>query len=163
MGQQRRIIKKYANRRLYDTETSQSITLADVRDLIGAGQPVKIVEARTDKDVTRSVLLQIVADQEMLGQPVLSNEFLEAMIRVNSNPMRDLARNYLEQAMVHMESQQGTIDDAWTSTLKKSGLEDLGGASLEPFRQFQKQVFSAWTEALTPKRRERDEDDDNSN
>ena len=163
MGQKRRIIKKYANRRLYDTETSQSITLADVRDLIGAGQPVKIVEARTDKDVTRSVLLQIVADQEMLGQPVLSNEFLEAMIRVDSNPMRDLARDYLEQAMVHMESQQETIDDAWTSTLKKTGLEDLPGATLEPFRQFQKQVFSAWTEALTPNRREKAEGDDSSN
>ena len=150
MPTERRIIKKYANRRLYDTETSQSITLADVRDLIGAGEPVQVVEAKTGNDVTRTVLLQIVADQEMLGQPVLSNEFLEAMIRVNSNPMRDLTRSFLEKVMLHLESQQQTVDDAWTSTLKRAGMEDLGTASLDPFRKFQKRMFSLWSESLSP-------------
>lgn len=72
-----RIIKKYANRRLYDTQTSQSITLQDVRDLIASGECIEVLEARTGKNVTRSVLIQIVADQEMLGQAVLSNAFLE--------------------------------------------------------------------------------------
>lgn len=158
MSTDRRIIKKYANRRLYDTETSQSITLADVRDLIGAGEPVQVVEAKTGNDVTRSVLLQIVADQELLGRPVLSNEFLEAMIRVNSNPMRDLTRSYLEKVMIHLESQQQTVEDAWTSTLKKSGLEELGSASLETFRKFQKKMFSVWSEALSPESRDRDDD-----
>ena len=158
MSADRRIIKKYANRRLYDTETSQSITLADVRDLIGAGEPVKVVEAKTGNDVTRSVLLQIVADQELLGRPVLSNDFLEAMIRVNSNPMRDLTRSYLEKVMVHLESQQQTVEDAWSSTLKKSGLEELGPSSMEPFRQFQKKMFSIWSDALSPGLREHDDD-----
>ncbi len=158
MPTERRIIKKYANRRLYDTETSQSITLADVRDLIGAGEPVQVVEAKTVNDVTRTVLLQIVADQEMLGQPVLSNEFLEAMIRVNSNPMRDLTRSYLEKVMLHLESQQQTVDDAWTSTLKSAGLEDLGTSSLEPFRKFQKKMFSLWSESLSPNLHDSDDD-----
>ncbi len=158
MSKDRRIIKKYANRRLYDTETSQSITLTDVRDLIGAGEPVQVVEAKTGKDVTRSVLLQIVADQELLGQPVLSNDFLEAMIRVNSNPMRDLTRSYLERVMLHLESQQQTVDDAWISTLKKAGLEDIGSASLEPFRKFQKKMFSIWSESLSPDLHDPDED-----
>ena len=150
MARPRRTIKKYANRRLYDTESSQSITLQDVRDLIGAGENVAVVEAKTGNDVTRQVLLQIVADQEMLGRPVLSNEFLEAMIRVNSNPMRDLTRGYLEKVMTHLESQQERVEDAWTTTLKKAGLKEIGTAPLEPFRQFQRQMFSLWSEALSP-------------
>ena len=146
-----RIIKKYANRRLYDTGASQSITLQDVRDLIGAGHHVQVVEAKTGRDVTRSVLLQIVADQEMLGRPVLSNEFLESMIRVNSNPMRDLTRGYLEKVMTHIESQQDSVERAWASTLKSTGLEELGSMSpLAPFRQFQKKMFEVWSAALTP-------------
>ena len=150
-----RIIKKYANRRLYDTGSSQSITLQDVRDLVGAGQSVQVLEAKTGKDVTRSVLLQIVADQELLGRPVLSNEFLESMIRVNSNPMRDLTRGYLEKVMTHLEAQQDSVECAWAATLKSTGLKDLGAlAPLAPFRQFQKKMFEVWTAALTPSLRE---------
>ncbi|TQE98373.1 MAG: polyhydroxyalkanoate synthesis repressor PhaR [Spiribacter salinus] len=150
-----RIIKKYANRRLYDTGSSQSITLQDVRDLVGTGHHVQVVEAKTGRDVTRSVLLQIVADQELLGRPVLSNEFLESMIRVSSNPMRDLTRGYLERVMTHIESQQDSVERAWASTLKSSGLEDLGNVSpLAPFRQFQKKMFELWSAALTPSLRD---------
>ena len=150
-----RIIKKYANRRLYDTGSSQSITLQDVRDLVGAGHSIQVVEAKTGKDVTRSVLLQIVADQELLGRPVLSNEFLESMIRVNSNPMRDLTRGYLEKVMTHLEAQQDTVESAWAATMKSTGLKDLGAVSpLAPFRQFQKKMFEVWTAALTPTLRE---------
>jgi polyhydroxyalkanoate synthesis repressor PhaR len=150
-----RIIKKYANRRLYDTGSSQSITLQDVRDLVGAGHSVQVIEAKTGKDVTRSVLLQIVADQELLGRPVLSNEFLESMIRVNSNPMRDLTRGYLQKVMTHLETQQDSVERAWAATMKSTGLQDLGAISpLAPFRQFQKKMFEVWTAALTPSLRE---------
>jgi len=156
-----RIIKKYANRRLYDTGASQSITLQDVRDLVGAGHHVQVVEAKTGKDVTRSVLLQIVADQELLGRPVLSNEFLESMIRVNSNPMRDLTRGYLEKVMTHIESQQDSVEKAWATTLKSTGLEEFGSMSpLAPFRQFQKKMFQIWSAALTPSLRDDPPDSD---
>lgn len=157
-----RIIKKYANRRLYDTEASRSITLNDVRDLIGAGEPVEVVEAKTGKDVTRTVLLQIVADQEMLGRPVLSNEFLTAMIRVNSNPMRDLTRRYLEKVITHLESQQTRVDDAWRATLAKTGLDGMSSAALEPFSRFQQQMFSLWSDALRPPPLRPDEPDEHA-
>ncbi|NBD94938.1 MAG: polyhydroxyalkanoate synthesis repressor PhaR [Gammaproteobacteria bacterium] len=150
MPRPRRTIKKYANRRLYDTETSQSITLQDVRDLIGSGENVTVVEAKSGNEVTRQVLLQIVADQELLGRPVLSNEFLEAMIRVNSNPMRDLSRSYLEKVMIHIESQQERVESAWSQMLASSGLDNHGANPLEPFRQFQRRMFSMWSEALFP-------------
>lgn len=157
MARSRRIIKKYANRRLYDTETSQSINLEDVRDMIGEGDSVKVVEAKSGNDVTRQVLLQIVADQEMLGRPVLSDEFLEAMIRVNSNPMRDMARDYLERVMTHLQTQQQPLEKAFSETLGKDG---LGAASLEPYRKLQERMFSLWTEALKPPLRRSEPDDE---
>ena len=103
MSQQARIIKKYANRRLYDTETSQSITLQDVRDLISRGVAIQVVEAKGGRDITRSVLLQIVADQELLGQPVLSDAFLAAIIRLNNNPLSSMACDFLERAVATVE------------------------------------------------------------
>ncbi len=150
MSASTRVIRKYANRRLYDTETSQSITLQDVRELIGAGVSIQVVEAKTGRDVTRSVLLQIVADQEMLGRPVLSDEFLEAMIRVNSNPMRSLARDYLEKVMTHLESQQGSVEKAWRATFGKVGMETPDSTPLEPLRKFQARMFKLWTDTLSP-------------
>ena len=150
MPRAKRIVKKYANRRLYDTEISQAINLEDVRDMIGAGESIQVVEAKTGTDVTRQVLLQIVADQEMLGRPVLSDEFLEAMIRVNSNPMRDMAREYLERVMTHLQSQQQPLEKAFNETLGKVGLNGLGKASIEPYRKLQERMFALWTDALKP-------------
>lgn len=150
MTHRRRIIKKYANRRLYDTESSQTITLADVRELIGAGESVQVVEARTGNDVTRQVLLQIVADQELFGRPVLSDEFLEAMIRVQSNPMRDMAREYLERIMTHLQSQQDAFEQAFSAALGAAGLKRIGKAAFEPYRRFQQQMFTLWSEAIRP-------------
>jgi polyhydroxyalkanoate synthesis repressor PhaR len=160
MAPPERIIKKYANRRLYDSETSQSITLQDVRDMIGGGAQIKVLEAKTARDVTRSVLLQIVADQELLGRPVLSNDFLEAMIRVNSNPMRDLTRGYLEKVMTHIQSQQDTVDNAWSAVTRKAGLDDFASLPLEPFRQLQSKMFSVWSEALSPSLKSIDDTDE---
>lgn len=158
MAQPRRIIKKYANRRLYDTASSQTMTLADVRDLIGSGESIQVVEARTDKDVTRQVLLQIVADQEMMGRPVLSDEFLEAMIRVNSNPMRDMARDYLQRVMTHLQSQQGAFEQAFGATLGGTGMDRLGKAAFEPYRRFQQKMFTLWSEAIKPPLASADDD-----
>lgn len=157
MSRSRRIIKKYANRRLYDTESSQSINLEDVRDMIGTGDSIKVVEAKSGNDVTRQVLLQIVADQEMLGRPVLSDDFLEAMIRVNSNPMRDMARDYLERVMTLLQTQQQPLEKAFSETLGEDG---LGTASLEPYRKLQERMFSLWTEALKPTIRRNEPDGD---
>lgn len=161
MPRAKRIIRKYANRRLYDTRTSQAINLEDVRDMIGAGESIQVVEAKTGTDVTRQVLLQIVADQEMLGRPVLSDEFLEAMIRVNSNPMRDMAREYLERVMTHLQSQQRPLEKAFAETLGKTGLEDLGAASMEPYRKLQERMFALWTDALKPPLARNESEEDN--
>ena len=67
-----RLIRKYANRRLYDTASSRHVTTEDIRKLVAAGERVKVVDDKSGDDVTRSILLQIIASQEQFGKPVLS-------------------------------------------------------------------------------------------
>jgi len=101
-----RVIKKYANRRLYDTETSRYITLTDLKQLVYQGVAVRIVEAKTQQDITREVLLQLVAEQESLGQPILSERVLTALIRFYDHPLQKIASSYLETALEQLQQQQ---------------------------------------------------------
>ncbi len=86
--QQERLIRKYANRRLYDTVGSRHVTLEDLRQLIVAGQRIKVVDDKSGDDLTRAVLLQIIAEQEQFGAPVLNTELLEMIIRFYGRPMQ---------------------------------------------------------------------------
>ena len=76
-----RIIKKYPNRRLYDTELSRYITLADVRDLVMTGEDLKVVDTSNEDDITRYILLQIMLDEESGGEPLFSARMLAQIIR----------------------------------------------------------------------------------
>jgi polyhydroxyalkanoate synthesis repressor PhaR len=101
-----RVIKKYANRRLYDTETSRYIKLTDLKQLLSEGVAVRIVDAKAGTDLTREVLLQLVAEQESLGQPILSERVLTALIRFYDHPLQKIASNYLETALEQLQLQQ---------------------------------------------------------
>ena len=84
-----RIIKKYANRRLYDAAASRHVTLEDLRKLIVQGENLKVVDDKTGEDLTRAILLQIIADQEQFGQPILSTPTLpDVLCRVNKKAAR---------------------------------------------------------------------------
>jgi len=80
-----RIIKKYANRRLYDSTGSRHVTLEDIRKMIVSGEKVKIVDDKSGEDLTRAVLLQVISEQEQFGTPVLSTGLLEAIIEKKKN------------------------------------------------------------------------------
>jgi polyhydroxyalkanoate synthesis repressor PhaR len=95
----RRSIKKYANRRLYDVESSRYITQAELKELVAGGADVQVTDARTGEDRTREVLLQIVAEQEQLGLPLLSDTMLLALIRFYGHPLQQLASRYLEASL----------------------------------------------------------------
>jgi polyhydroxyalkanoate synthesis repressor PhaR len=105
----RRTIKKYANRRLYDVETSRYITQAELRELIADGADVQVVDARSGQDRTREVLLQIVAEQEQLGVPILSDTMLLALIRFYGNPLQQMASRYLEASMGNLVAQSSDV------------------------------------------------------
>ena len=104
-----RIIRKYANRRLYDTDTSQYITLSDLKGLIVRGERVRVVDAKSKQDISREVLLQLVAEQEALGHPILNESILTALIRFYDDPMQKIATRYLEVALGQLQEQQGQL------------------------------------------------------
>ena len=94
-----RLIKKYPNRRLYDTQTSTYITLADVKQLVLSGEPFVVTDAKTADDLTRSILLQIILDEESSGAPMFSADMLSQVIRTYGNAMQGMMGEYLEKNM----------------------------------------------------------------
>ena len=94
-----RLIKKYPNRRLYDTQTSTYVTLSDIKNLVMANEVFKVVDAKTEEDLTRNILLQIILEEEAGGAPVFSSQMLSQIIRFYGNSMQGLMGNYLEKTM----------------------------------------------------------------
>ena len=102
-----RIIKKYPNRRLYDTEISSYITIEDVRQLIVDGEDFEVRDAKSGEDLTRQVLLQIIAEHESDGEPVLSTQLLSQIIRFYGDSLQGFMGNYLERSMqIFLDQQQ---------------------------------------------------------
>jgi polyhydroxyalkanoate synthesis repressor PhaR len=94
-----RLIKKYPNRRLYDTRTSSYITLADVKELVLGHEQFQVVDAKTSEDLTRSILLQIILEEEAGGMPMFTSDLLSQLIRFYGNAMQGMVGNYLEKNM----------------------------------------------------------------
>ena len=94
-----RVIKKYPNRRLYDTVESRYITLADVRRLVVERCDFVVVDKKNNVDITRSILLQVIAEQEHLAEPILSQDFMVNVIRSYGGSMQSLVSGYLDQSL----------------------------------------------------------------
>ena len=94
-----RLIKKYPNRRLYDTRTSSYITLADVKQLVLKHEQFQVVDAKTSEDLTRSILLQIILEEEAGGMPMFTSDLLSQLIRFYGNAMQGMVGGYLEKNM----------------------------------------------------------------
>jgi polyhydroxyalkanoate synthesis repressor PhaR len=94
-----RLIKKYPNRRLYDTQTSTYVTLSDIKNLVMGNEVFKVVDAKTEEDLTRNILLQIILEEAAGGAPVFSSQMLSQIIRFYGNSMQGLMGNYLEKTM----------------------------------------------------------------
>jgi polyhydroxyalkanoate synthesis repressor PhaR len=94
-----RVIKKYPNRRLYDTVESRYITLADVQRLVLEKADFVVIDKKNNADITRSILLQVIAEQEQHGEPVLTQEFLTQVIRSHGGQDQDVVSGYLEQSL----------------------------------------------------------------
>lgn len=101
-----RTIKKYPNRRLYDTVESRYITLADIRRLVIDRIDFVVMDKKTQEDITRSILLQVIAEQEHGGEPLMSRDFLSQIIRSYGGAMQGMIGSYLEQSLKLFASQQ---------------------------------------------------------
>src|SRR5919107_3905629 len=97
MENQLRLIKKYPNRRLYDTKTSSYITLADVKQMVLKQEEFQVVDAKSGEELTRAILLQIILDEESGGLPMFSSEMLAQMIRFYGSAQQTIIGQYIEQ------------------------------------------------------------------
>lgn len=161
MNEQARLIKKYPNRRLYDTKTSSYITLADVKDLVLNQECFQVVDAKTGEDLTRSILLQIILEEEASGAPMFTSDLLAHMIRFYGNAMQGMMGKYLEsnvKAFTDMQSKlqeqarsiygdnKAVNQDLWTQFMNFQGpaLQSMMGAYVEQskkmFTQMQEQI-----------------------
>ena len=116
-----RLIKKYPNRRLYDTQTSTYITLADVKQLVLDHENFQVLDAKSGEDLTRPILLQIILDEEAGGVPMFTSQMLSQVIRFYGNAMQGMMGSYLEkniQAFIEIQSKLTEQSKAFYETNK---------------------------------------------
>lgn len=132
-----RLIKKYANRRLYDTESSKHVTLEGIHDLIIAGHDVKIVDDTSGEDISRSILLQIIAEREQHGRPILDAQFLTRLIRMYGNPMQDMVGEFLSKSFDTFMSQQTQYREQMLKAMAATPLATIQKLTAENLKTWQ--------------------------
>ncbi|MCL1859912.1 MAG: polyhydroxyalkanoate synthesis repressor PhaR [Proteobacteria bacterium] len=163
MGEQIRLIKKYPNRRLYDTRTSAYITLSDVKELVLGHEDFQVLDAKTSEDLTRSILLQIILEEESCGIPMFTSDLLSHMIRFYGHAMQGMMGKYLESNIKAFSDMQHKLQeqvrgiygdnnsiskDLWAQFMSFQGpaLQNMMGAYVEQskkmFQQMQEQLES---------------------
>ena len=118
-----RLIKKYPNRRLYDTMDSRYITLDDARQMVIDNTAFKVVDQKTGEDLTRSILLQIIMEQENNNEPLFNSQILSEFIRNNSKTNRDYFSSFLQASMQLFTEQQGTLVNQMDRAFKNSPMD----------------------------------------
>ena len=142
-----RIIKKYPNRRLYDTEISKYITLDDVRKLVLDGVEFCVTDVKSEEDLTRSVLLQIISEQEHEGKPIFNTPMLTQLIRIYGNAYQSAFSEYMEKSLEMLASQQQSIQknfqQAVSSNPFAATMSEMTEQNMEAWQQLQNSFFKA--------------------
>ena len=137
------IIKKYANRRLYNTETSSYITLDHLATMVREGREFQVLDARTEEDITRSVLAQIIMEEESRGQTMLPVNFLRQLISMYGDSMQGMVPQYLEASMDAFRRNQAQFHEAMKGAFSGGPFAEIARRNME--------MFEAATHAFTPK------------
>jgi polyhydroxyalkanoate synthesis repressor PhaR len=132
-----RIIKKYPNRRLYDAGISAYVTLDDIRKLVRQAEPFRVVDAKTEEDITRSILLQVILEQEEQGKPIFSREILEQLIRTYGDAMQGFMTSYLEQSMAVFLKQQKLMEEQMASLIETGPMAVFGDLARQNLKLWQ--------------------------
>jgi len=140
-----RTIKKYPNRRLYDTEISSYITLDDVRQLVIEHTPFTVIDARSKKDITRSILLQIIFEREEDGEPIFSTEMLESIVRFYGDELQSAMSSYFEQSLRLFVEQQQALRDQMGQVMSGTDpftmMRNMTEHNMNVWRGFQESMF----------------------
>ena len=139
-----RVIKKYPNRRLYDTEISSYITIEDVRQLIVDGETFEVRDAKSGEDLTRQVLLQIITEHEQDGQPMLSTQLLSQIIRFYGDSLQGFMGSYLDRSMQTFLEQQHQFRQQMGSVLGQTPwamMNQLTERNMAMWQEFQQSLI----------------------
>jgi polyhydroxyalkanoate synthesis repressor PhaR len=143
-----RIIKKYPNRRLYDTAISSYITLDDVKKLVMQHVTFCIQDAKTGDDITRGILLQIIIEQEEEGeQPIFSSEVLAQLIRFYGDTLQGIIANYFERSLCLFAKQQDDVRDNMYNPL--SFMTEIAEQNINLWKDMQESFFRAMQSSHT--------------
>jgi polyhydroxyalkanoate synthesis repressor PhaR len=158
-----RVIKKYPNRRLYDTVESRYITLADIRRLVTDKIEFVVIDKKTQEDITRSILLQVIAEQEHSGEPLMSQDFLSQIIRSYGSVMHGVVGSYLEQSLKLLAGQQQQMRDHMRGMMGAETFDSIASLTqknLERWRSIQEEMFRAMSAMpiVNPRPKEREDD-----
>jgi len=161
-----RVIKKYPNRRLYDTVESRYITLADVRKLVVDRIDFMVVDKKTQEDITRSILLQVIAEQEHAGEPLMSRDFLSQIIRsYGGGAMQGVVGCYLEQCLKLFATQQREVRERAKSVVGSDPNEAVAAVAqrnYQRWRSVQDEIFRALMGATSRARADSGDESDAS-
>ncbi len=139
------VIKKYANRRLYNTDTSTYVTLDNLADMVRSERDFVVYDAKTGEDLTHQVLTQIIVDEESKGQSLLPISFLRQLIRFYGNSMEKLVPSYLELSMNTLTREQEKYTRQLADTF---GTANFGAAALEAMQKQARQNMEMFEQAL---------------
>ena len=145
-----RLIKKYANRRLYDASISKHVTLSDIRELIVKGEKIRVIEDKSGEDITRLILLQVIAEQEQFGRPIFTTPVLESIIRFYGGPLQDFMSRYLELSVRAFMSQQESMQEQVTRALHATpppldAMAGLARQNMELWARMQENMLGLFT------------------
>lgn len=143
MSEPVRLIKKYPNRRLYDTKTSAYITLSDVKELVLKYEVFKVVDAKTGDDLTRSILLQIILEEETGGVPMFSSELLSGFVRFYGSAMQGMLGRYLENNMKTFVDFQSRLQEQSKSVYGAGDTSHLQADFWAQFLNFQQPAMQS--------------------
>jgi polyhydroxyalkanoate synthesis repressor PhaR len=140
MKQKIRTIKKYPNRRIYDTEESKYITLNNVRDMIVGGIEFKVIDTQTKKDITRSILLQIIIEQESDTNPLFSTDNLQNFIRYYGENQQHGFSDFISQSLTFFQNQQEQIQSSMSEIMDNNPMKvwsDINKQNIDMWQQMQ--------------------------
>jgi polyhydroxyalkanoate synthesis repressor PhaR len=141
-----RVIRKYPNRRLYDTVESRYVTLADVRRLVIERVDFVVLDRKTQQDITRNILLQVIAEQEGTGgEALMSRDFLSQVIRSYGTGLQDFVGRYLDESIKHFAREQRELRDKFKNVVGLDPLEsvtNLAQKNYQRWKALQEEVFS---------------------
>jgi polyhydroxyalkanoate synthesis repressor PhaR len=128
------IIKKYANRRLYNTQSSSYITLEDLSRMTREGQDFHVLDAKTGADITHQILTQIIMEEETHGEQMLPISFLRQLISMYGNSMQSVMPHFLEATMDNFRANQRKLQETWKTSLGPEGFAQLAESNMKMFQ-----------------------------